>query len=643
MRKFTYTFIILLAGIFSVMAQPSPEDPYYKIVKVAAPEGTLLEVGGLAMLPTGQLGVSTRRGDIFLVDNPTSANPHWRKFASGLHEILGLAYYNGSLYCAQRSELTRLEDTNGDGYADRFETVYAWPVSGHYHEYSFGPKISPDGNFFVTTNVAFGNEEWWRGESRVPWRGWTLKITPDGKMEPWATGMRSPAGLGFIDGEFFYTDNQGDWVGSGGLWHVKKGSFTGHPAGLRWSGLEGSPVDLTTEEVYAEVDPRQDRDAQDRAIKPENVVNEDFTTLYQMKEKYDIYQPPAVWLPHGVLGISNSDIQVIPEGSFGPFAGQVLIGDQGQSKIMRVYLEKVNGEYQGAAWDFRSGFRSGVLRMAWAEDGSLFVGETNRGWGSAGDANEGLQRLIYTGRAPFEMHEVHARPDGFEITFTQPIDKESASDLASYRAGSYVYKYHPVYGSPPVDMYDHAIKGVKVADDGMSVRVVLDSLVKYHVHRLSLIGIKSAESQRPLLHRDVYYTLNNIPAGAKLTMDQLSTTNTAASSETQPTKAAPAAKLTTPDARASVASTTKSGPSDAEIKELMDKWTCTACHQTDKKQVGPAWRDIAKRNYSNDKILSLVRNPVPENWPGYATPMAPMPHVPEEDVLKIAEWINSLE
>jgi len=31
--------------------------------------------------------------------------------------------------------------------------------------------------------------------------------------------------------------------------------------------------------------------------------------------------------------------------------------------------------------------------MSWANDGSLFVGETNRGWGSAGEANEGMQRL----------------------------------------------------------------------------------------------------------------------------------------------------------------------------------------------------------------------------------------------------------
>lgn len=644
MTRYTIFLLVLFLSHSVCTAQAPGEENHFVIVKVPSPEGTLLEVGGLEVLPTGQLAVSTRRGDVFLVDNPTSQNPFWRTYASGLHEVLGLAYHEGSLYCAQRSELTRLEDTDGDGRADVFETIYAWPVSGHYHEYSFGPKVSPDGEFFVTGNVAFGNEEWWRGESRVPWRGWTMKISPDGKMEPWATGMRSPAGLGFIDGEFFYTDNQGDWVGSGGLWHVKKGSFMGHPAGLRWAELEESPVNITTEDVYSQVDPRQKRDEQGRVIKPENVINEDFKTLYDLSEKVEGVQLPAVWLPHGVLGISNSDIKVIPDGAFGPFAGQVLIGDQGQSKIMRIFLEKVDGEYQGAAWDFRGGFKSGVMRMAWAKDGSLFVGETNRGWGSAGDANEGLQRLVYSGREPFEMHEVQARPDGFEISFTRPVNKEMAEDLASYEASSYIYKYHPVYGSPPVYMRDHVVKGVKVAEDGMSVRIVLDSVVRHHIHKLSLPGIQSAEGNMSLLHKDVYYTLNNIPAGSKLSMAEVSTKNSIADKPSEgAAKPTAQPKLVTPDARVAGAAPVKNVPTDAEIKKLMDKWTCTACHQTEKKQVGPSWIDIAKRNYTPQEILKLVYSPEPRNWPDYSTPMAPMPHVPEADVLKIAEWINSLK
>ena len=645
--KLIYKTLLLAVLSGSAFGQETPkEEDFSKIVKVSSPEGTLLEVGGLVMMPNGDLGVSTRRGDIYIVENPTSRKPYFRKFASGLHEVLGLAWKDGALYCAQRGELTKLVDTNMDGKADVYETVYAWPLSAHYHEYSFGPKIAPDGSFFVSANVAFGDEEWWRGESRVPWRGWMMNITPDGQMTPYATGFRSPCGLGMIDGELFYTDNQGDWVGSGGVWQVKKGDFIGHPAGLRWTNMPNSPVKLTTEELYALVDPRRNKNAQGRYIKPENVVNEKFVTLAEVKEKIPTLRLPAVILPHGVLGISNSEIVPIPEGSFGPFAGQLLVGDQGQSKIMRVELEKVNGEYQGVAFDFRNGFQSGVLRMAWAKDGSLFVGETNRGWGSAGEANEGLQRLVWNReKTPFEMQTVKAMPDGFEITFTQPVDEKSANDLASYSVESFTYKYHPVYGSPPVNAETCPIKGVKVSADGLKVRLVVDNLRKHYVHNISLDGVREKEHFYSLVHPTGYYTLHSIPEGNRLAASELSTRNSAKETAAKAAaEEAAKAKSAAATAKSKAATPSKSVvvPTYEEVKPLLAKYTCLACHNANKKQVGPAYIDVAKRNYSNEKIVSLIYNPQPQNWSGYATEMPPMPNVPKAEALKIAAWINSL-
>ncbi|WP_394341795.1 c-type cytochrome [Siphonobacter curvatus] len=628
------------------VAQESPkEEDFFRIFRVPAPEGTLLEVGGMTVLPNGDLGVSTRRGDIYIVENPTSRRPFFRKFASGLHEILGLVYKNGSLYCAQRGELTKLTDTDKDGKADVLETVYAWPLSGHYHEYSFGPKIAPDGSFFVSGNVAFGNEEWWAGESRVPWRGWVMNITEDGQMKPWATGVRSPCGLGIIDGELFYSDNQGDWIGSGGVWHLKKGAWVGHPAGLRWSDLPNSPVKIKQEEVYAIVDSRRRRDANGRAIKPENVVDETPIPLYTLKEKFPALQLPAVWLPHGIQGISNSEILEIPQGNFGPFAGQVLVGDQGQSKIMRVFMEKINDEYQGASFDFRAGFQSGVLRMAWGKDGSLFVGETNRGWGSAGEASEGLQRLVWNEKTPFEMKAVRAMPDGFEIEFTQPVDRKSAEDLASYTVDSFVYKYHPVYGSPPILRESNPIKGVKVSEDGLKARLIVDNLRRYYIHELRLDGVRSTEGFYSLVHPQAFYTLNNIPTGKKLAMSEVSTRSTAVAAETSaPEKETPATGTgkTTP-AKTGPKTVKVNVPSYDEVKPLLTKHTCLACHQISKRQVGPAYTEVAKRGYTNEKIVELIHNPKPENWPDYATEMPPMPQVPKADALKIAAWINSLK
>ena len=633
--------------------ESAKEEDYFKIMRLPAPEGTILEVGGLAVLPNGDLGVSTRRGDIFIVENPTGARPFFRRFASGLHEVLGLVYKDGALYCTQRGELTKLQDTDMDGMADVFETIYTFPLSGNYCEYNY-LKTAPDGSFFVTCNLAFPEVEWWRPVSAVPWRGWALHIQEDGSMEPWATGMRSPAGVGMIDGEFFYADNQGDWIGSGGIVHVKKGTFTGNPAGLVWTSHPESPVKLTQEQLFAKVDPRIVKDEYGRDIKPENLAKEDFVSLFEVAESLPEIQLPAVWLPHGILGISNSEILEIPEGTFGPFAGQVLVGDQGQSKIMRVFMEKINGEYQGAAWDFRSGFQSGVLRMAWAKDGSLFVGETNRGWGSAGEASQGLQRLVWNKKVPFEMRVVRAMPDGFEIEFTKPVVKSTAEDIASYSVESFIYKYHPVYGSPPVNLEKSPVKGVKVSEDGMKARIIVENLRPHYIYNITLGGIRERDNSFSLVHPTAYYTLNNIPDGKKLTMEEVSRKNSAeepaskAGTINSGNKKGNKAAAGNPEGKpaqskeAGKAATAKQVPDFQEIQPLLAKNTCLACHSVDKRQVGPAYVEVAKRNYSNERIVELIHQPEPSNWPDYASPMPPMPQVPREEALKIAAWINSL-
>lgn len=639
-----YSLLITLPAV-NLMAQEIPrEEDFSKIVPVLSPQTALLEVGGLAAMPDGNLALSTRRGDIFIVENATGNRPYFRKFASGLHEVLGLVYKDGAFYCAQRGELTRITDTDKDGKGDLFETIYAWPLSGNYHEYSYGPVIAPDGSFFVTTNLGFFGGESWRGRSAVPWRGWALKISPDGHMQPWATGMRSPCGLAIIDGELFYTENQGEYMASGGLWHVGKGDFMGNPAGLDWAAEPNSPVNVKGDDLHAIVDPRRIKDDEGKYIRPQNIENEKVITLADAKKNIPSLRLPAVWLPYGYLGISNAEPVVIPEGAFGPFAGHVLVGDQGMSIISRVFLEKVNGEYQGAAFPFREGFNSGVLRMAWAKDGSLFVGETRRGWGSAGEANEGLERLVWNNEVPFEMKAIRAMPDGFEIEFTKAADAHTASDLASYSVESFVYKYHPVYGSPPVNREICGVKGVKLSADGMKARIMVDNLRPAYIHTIALRGLRAADKEKadPLLHPTAYYTLNHIPEGKKLSMAEVSTRNSSAN--TQPARPATAKNTdAVSDGKTVTTGTAAKTRGFFEVKGLLVNYTCTACHTTNNKQIGPGFIEIAKRQYTNEKIVELIHKPEPKNWPEYETAMPPMPQVATEDALKIAAWINSLD
>ena len=639
-------------------AESAKEEDYFKIMRVPAPEGVILEVGGLCTLPNGDLAATTRRGDVFIVENPSSLHPFFRKFATGMHEVLGVAYKDGALYCAQRGELTKLVDANMDGKADVYETIYSWPITGNYHEYSYGPKIAADGSFFVTLNCTCP-PAWWHMQSQVPWRGWALHIQENGSMEPWAAGMRSPCGISMIDDELFYTDNQGDWVGSGSIMPVRKGGFMGHPASLVWANMPNSPVKVRQQDIFSKNPPPGiEYDKEGQEIKPQNSETKKFLTEFEMKKDVPDLQLPAVWLPHGILGISNSEIVKIPEGTFGPFAGQLLVGDQGQSMLDRVFMEKVNGEYQGASFAFRSGFQSGIVRLAWGKDGSLFAGETNRGWGSAGEATEGIQRLVWNNRIPFEMRAVRAMPDGFEIEFTKPVNKKYAEDLSSYSVESYIYKYQGVYGSPPVNTQKCRVKGVRVSDDGMKARIIVDKLRRYYIHTLTLDGIQDRENSNSLVHPVAYYTLNNIPEGPRLLLSQVSTKNSGKAAKTisATSKKGVSAKGNTATADEGEAdagtkkSTAKPGaakemktPSYAEVKNLLQKNTCLACHNTNTRQVGPAYKDVAKRKYTVAQIVELIHNPKPENWPDYSTPMPPMPQVPKEEARKIAEWIKSLE
>lgn len=483
---------------WSLAQRPASEEDYYRIITLPIPEDIKLEVGGLAPLPDGRLAVCTRRGEVWIISNPYMQGSRvatFKKFASGLHEPLGLMWHpKGYFLCTQRGEVTKLVDNDGDDVADEYSSFYKWPLSGNYHEYSYGPLLLPDGDMVITLNL-----DWiGYGASLAKWRGWMLKLTEKGEMTPWATGLRSPAGFGLLrDGSILYTENQGDWVGSGRMTHLTKGAFAGNPAGLRWSGEPGSPL----------------------ALKPEDVPSTG-KPMFEVAKTVKNLKVPAVWFPHTLMGISTSDFkQDTTNGAFGPFTDQLFVGDQGHSKIMRVALEKVNGEWQGACFPFREGFESGIIRTVWGQDGSMFVGMTSRGWAATGKEPYGIQRLVWTGKTPFEMKTITSKPDGFEVAFTLPVDRKTAENPESYNLNSFTYRYHKTYGSPIEDARPVPIRGVVVAADGMSARIVVDTVLREgYIHEVKAEGIRSASGSMPLLHATGYYTLNAIAPGEKLTL-----------------------------------------------------------------------------------------------------------------------------
>lgn len=487
----SFLFILLISPfVYAQKAPHTEEAEYYPISKVPIPEDIILEVGGMDFDDQGRLGVCTRRGELWLITAPESSRPVYQRFAHGLHEPLGLGWKDGAFIANQRGELTRISDTNNDLVADRYQPIYTWELAGNYHEYSYGPVFLPDGEMLVTLNLGWVG----RGASLSRWRGWMLQVSPDGKMTPIATGMRSPAGFGLnAEGDIFYTENQGDWVGSGRMTHITPGTFAGHPEGLKWAGEPESPIHLTMEDID-----------DSRGL-----------TLYEYSRENPAVKAPSVWFPHTIMGISTSDMVVIPDG-FGPFKNQLLVGDQGHSKIMRVYQEKVNGVYQGICFPFRDGFSSGVLRLKWSPDRTLYVGMTNRGWSSTGKDPYGLERLTWSGKIPFEMQQVNINGDGFTITFTKPVERRSAANPEAYEITDFTYKYHHLYGSPAIRTETRTVYKVEISQDNLQARLYVEGLRHGFVNEIKVEGVKSMDGES-LLHNSGYYTINEIPGNLMAT------------------------------------------------------------------------------------------------------------------------------
>ncbi|HBU58423.1 MAG TPA: hypothetical protein DEB48_01115, partial [Verrucomicrobiales bacterium] len=139
-----------------------------------------------------------------------------------------------------------------------------------------------------------------------------------------------PAGIGINKAdEIFYTDNQGDWNETSTLHHVIKGRFHGHP-----SSYFDHP----------------------------NFVGKDLNKI-SIDDYRKMRARPAVFIPHGELANSPGEpVFDTTKGKFGPFAGQIILGDQTRSNLMRIHLEKVGGEYQGMVVNFISPMQTGCIR-----------------------------------------------------------------------------------------------------------------------------------------------------------------------------------------------------------------------------------------------------------------------------------------
>jgi len=416
----------------------------------------LFEALGLALAEDNTLVIATRTAGIWRL-----VNGKWMLFAEGTFDSLGVVVEDKKglvVVAGQKAELTRISDTNGDGIADNYETLFdAHSYHGNYHSYMHGPVRGADGAYYISINLADGNDgsTYKAGGAYMGsaggFAGWNIRVEPNKKFTLWARGLRSPASMALgPDKKIWYADNQGEYVGTSKLFVLEKDQFYGHPSGL---------VDL----------PGMTPDSPE--IQWKNVQNKRAQAV--------------VLLPHNRLANSpGNPAWDMTKRKFGPYQNQMFMGDQTQSNLFRITTQKVNKITQGAAIPFIDDLESGVMRPLFLKDGSLLLGQTGRGWQAKGGHVASLQHIKWDGKtiAPAILNMI-ATKTGFEVELTQPVKKITEENvLKIIKMESWVYRDAPDYGSDELDLRSEELKSISLSKDRKHIIINLDSLDQPKIH-----------------------------------------------------------------------------------------------------------------------------------------------------------------
>ena len=434
----------------------------------ARPDDFQPRIGGIDFLSEDAMVICTwdSLGPVYRLDNFRDKDPSKIKvtrIASGLAEPLGIKVVDGEIYVLQKQELTKLIDHDADGIIDEYQTVSDdWKVSANFHEFAFGLAYK-DGYFYgaLATAILPGGAS---AKPQIPDRGKVVKISREtGEVELIASGLRTPNGIGIgVDNEVFVADNQGDWLPANKINHVREGAWFGSRS-VDYEGTEGMVQD-----------------------------------------------EPVVWLTQDEIGNSPSTPLYMDKG---PYAGQMIHCEVTHGGLKRVFVEKINGNYQGAVFRFSQGLEAGINRLAWAPDGSLLAGGigVSGNWGQIGKLGYGLQRLVYNEQSVFEMLKVKAKTNGFEIEFTEPIKEGQNIEAEDFLIEQYYFQPTENYGGPKMGLEQLHPKGFYVSEDRRSVSFELDGLKKKHVVYFRIQRPFMSELDHQLWITEAWYTLTNIP------------------------------------------------------------------------------------------------------------------------------------
>ena len=387
------------------------------------PWKALMFAAGVDFTADGAAYVCTIHGDVWRVTGIDGdlRQIHWKRYATGLFQPLGLKVRDGKVYVLGRDQITCLHDLNNDGEADFYENfcnlIYTNPGG---HEYVTSLEKDDAGNFYFCDP---------KGAHRV---------SPDGRsMNTLATGFRNPNGLGVNpEGTIVtVTPQQGNWTPSSVIVEVKSGGYYGY----------GGPK-ITARRPLG-------------------------------------YDSPLCWIPHSIDNSSASQVWV-PEKLWGPLGGKIVHLRWGGCGLMLLLRDTVAGIPQGAIVELPGRFLSGPHRGSFSPaDGALYIAGS-AGWQTSAIKDGCLQRVRFTGKPVFLPVAWHAQDNGVALEFSQKLDPSTANDAGSYSLHQWNYKYAAAYGSedwsvanPGKKGHDDVnVKSARLLPDGKTVFLETDNL-----------------------------------------------------------------------------------------------------------------------------------------------------------------------
>lgn len=409
--------------------------------------------------PDGRLALATYGGDVWILSGVDESleNLRWRRFAAGLFEPMGLKIIDGVVYVTCRDGILKLQDLNGDGEADFYETFFADPsVSTGFHAFNFGLERDSGGNLYYVKPGRYTD---------YPLPGALIRVSPDGtRHEEVCTGFRVPNGTGIAAGDTLYvTDNQGNWIPANKINRIVQGAFYG---------------------------------------------------LFQTDiEQRDSFEPPILWMPQEYDNSPGSVIQV-DDARFGPLNGRLMHPSFGKGWIYCDFDNTTDGVPQGATFALPFQFDAGVMRACVnPADGQVYTAGLT-GWDTEATTAEGcLHRIRYTGAAGCVVVAARAEDKRLDLTFSSPLEEKTVATLSNYQVEQWNYRRTKNYGSDHWSVVDPTKQGhdilsvaaAKLSDNGTSLSLYLPELRAAQTTRLELAITAAAGFT---VEETVYFTVN---------------------------------------------------------------------------------------------------------------------------------------